>query len=124
MLIYEMKLEGTKEQYGRLDEAIRTGRFIRNSIIRAWIDREVKSRNEAYKYCKILADNPEFPWAKQLNSQARKSKRRKSMGCNRALLFKLQGKNSRKKGVSKVKKVSGQGVGGVQNFRLETVLRP
>jgi putative transposase len=68
-----MKLEGEKAQYERLDEAIRTGRFVRNSIIKAWIYREIKSRNDAYKYCKILADNPEFPWAKKLNSMARQA---------------------------------------------------
>ena len=73
MLVYEMKLEGEKAQYERLDEAIRTGRFVRNSIIKAWIDREVKSRNDAYKYCKLLADNPDFPWAKRLNSMARQA---------------------------------------------------
>ena len=51
MLIYEAKLEGTLIQYERLDQAIRTGRFVRNSIIRAWLDGQVKSRNDAYKYC-------------------------------------------------------------------------
>lgn len=71
MLSYEAKLEGTSDQYERLDNAIRTGRFVRNSIIRAWLDGLVKSRNDAYKYCAVLAKNPEFPWAKQLNSQAR-----------------------------------------------------
>jgi putative transposase len=70
MLTYEAKLEGTRDQYQRLDGAIRTSRFVRNSIIRAWMDGDVKSRNDAYKYCKVLADNPEFPWARLLNSQA------------------------------------------------------
>ena len=42
------QLEGTQQQYGRLDQAIRTGRFVRNSIIRAWMDKLVKSRNDAY----------------------------------------------------------------------------
>ena len=73
MLIYEAKLEGTRDQYSRLDRAIRTGRFVRNSIIRAWMDGDVKSRNDAYKYCKVLADHPEFPWARLLNSQARQA---------------------------------------------------
>ncbi len=73
MIVYEAKLEGTQDQYERLDQAIRTARFVRNSIISAWLDKEVKSRNEAYKYCKILADNPEFPWAKKLNSMARQA---------------------------------------------------
>ncbi|GET43800.1 RNA-guided endonuclease InsQ/TnpB family protein [Microseira wollei] len=73
MLIYEAKLEGTLDQYEQLDNAIRTGRFVRNSIIRAWLDGLVKSRNDAYKYCTILAKNPEFPWANLLNSQARQA---------------------------------------------------
>ncbi len=73
MIVCEAKLEGTQKQYGQLDQAIRTGRFVRNSIIRAWLDKEVKSRNDAYKYCKVLADNPEFPWAKKLNSMARQA---------------------------------------------------
>lgn len=38
MLVFEAKLEGKSEQYERLDEAIRTARFIRNSCIRYWID--------------------------------------------------------------------------------------
>jgi putative transposase len=73
MLVYESKLKGTKEQYKRLDEAIRTGLFVRNACIRSWMDGESKSRNDAYKYCKVLADNPEFPHAKKLNSQARQA---------------------------------------------------
>jgi len=68
-----MKLQGTTDQYEKLDQAIRTGRFVRNSVLKAWMDGIVKSRNDAYKYCKILADNPEFPWAKQLNSMARQA---------------------------------------------------
>ena len=49
MIVYEAKLEGKQQQYGQLDAAIRTGRFVRNSIIRAWMDRQIKSRNDAYK---------------------------------------------------------------------------
>ena len=73
MLVYEMKLQGTQFQYKRLDEAIRTGRFVRNSIIKAWIDGQLKSRNDAYKHCKVLSDNPEFPWVNKLNSMARQA---------------------------------------------------
>ncbi|MFZ1027443.1 MAG: transposase [Limnoraphis robusta] len=73
MIVYEMKLQGTEAQYRRLDEAIRTGRFVRNSIIKAWIDGQVKSRNDAYTYCKLLSDNPCFPWVSKLNSMARQA---------------------------------------------------
>jgi putative transposase len=40
MLVFEAKLEGTKQQYERLDEAIRTARFVRNSCIRYWMDNQ------------------------------------------------------------------------------------
>lgn len=73
MIIYEAKLEGTHDQYEKLDGAIRTGRFVRNSIVRAWMDNQIHCRNDAYKYCKTLADHPEFPWAKLLNSMARQA---------------------------------------------------
>ena len=73
MLVYEAKLKGTIDQYGKLDEAIRTGLFVRNACIRLWMDKEAKSRNDLYKHCKTLADNPDFPWAKLLNSQARQA---------------------------------------------------
>lgn len=32
LIIYSSKLEGTLDQYKRLDSAIRTGRFVRNSV--------------------------------------------------------------------------------------------
>ena len=70
MLVYEAKLKGEISQYRKIDEAIRTGVFIRNACIRFWMDGLAKSRNDLYKYCKVLADNPDLPWAKQLNSQA------------------------------------------------------
>jgi putative transposase len=73
LIIYESKLEGTQDQYERIDSAIRTGRFVRNSIIRAWMDGQIHCRNDAYSYCKTLADNPDFLWARQLNSQARQA---------------------------------------------------
>jgi putative transposase len=73
MLVLEAKLKGKPEQFELLDEAIRTARFIRNSCLRYWMDNQGVTRNDLYKYCKILADNTEFPWAKQLNSQARQA---------------------------------------------------
>jgi putative transposase len=39
MLVVEAKLKnGTTEQYKRLDEAIRTAQFVRNSCVRYWRD--------------------------------------------------------------------------------------
>ncbi len=39
MLVVEAKLKnGTLEQYHRLDEAIKTSQFVRNSCVRYWMD--------------------------------------------------------------------------------------
>lgn len=73
MLVLEAKMQGKDEQFEALDEAIRTFRFIQNSCLRYWMDNPGVSRNDLYKYCKTLADDPEFPWAKKLNSQARQA---------------------------------------------------
>ena len=73
MLVVEAKLKGRIEQFQALDEAIRTANFVRNSCLRYWMDNRGVTRNDLYKYCKVLADNPDFPWAKQLNSQARQA---------------------------------------------------
>jgi putative transposase len=71
MLVFEAKLEGTKQQYEKLDEAIRTARFVRNSCIRYWMDNKSIGKYELSAYCAILAK--EFPWARKLNSQARQA---------------------------------------------------
>ncbi|MBD1932205.1 MULTISPECIES: RNA-guided endonuclease InsQ/TnpB family protein [Cyanophyceae] len=71
MLVFEAKLEGKKEQYERLDEAIRTALFIRNSCVRYWMDNKGVGRYELSAYCAILAK--EFPWANKLNSMARQA---------------------------------------------------
>ncbi len=71
MLVFEAKLEGTKQQYERLDEAIRTARFIRNSCIKYWRDNKGIGRYDLSAYCAVLAK--EFPWANKLNSMARQA---------------------------------------------------
>ncbi|MGB3639846.1 MAG: hypothetical protein WBA39_20060 [Rivularia sp. (in: cyanobacteria)] len=47
-------LEGTSEQYRRIDESIRTALFVRNACIRLWMDGGALSRNDLYKHCKAL----------------------------------------------------------------------
>lgn len=71
MLVFEAKLEGTQQQYERLDEAIRTARFVRNSCLRYWLDNLGIGKYELSAYCAVLAK--EFPWAAKLNSQARQA---------------------------------------------------
>jgi putative transposase len=59
MLVFEAKLEGTKQQYERLNEAIRTARFVRNSCIRYWMDNKGIGKYDLSAYCAVLAK--EFP---------------------------------------------------------------
>lgn len=71
MLVFEAKLEGLAQQYERLDEAIRTARFVRNSCLRYWLDNEGIGKYELSAYCAVLAAL--FPFAGKLNSQARQA---------------------------------------------------
>jgi putative transposase len=73
MLVIEAKLKGTNSQYSKLDEAIRTGQFIRNSCLRYWEENKGVNRNDLQKLCSKLAKNKETPWAGKLNSQARQA---------------------------------------------------
>ncbi len=71
MLVFEAKLEGEKRQYEKLDEAIRTAGFVRNSCLRYWMDNKDIGRYELSAYCAVLAE--QFDFAKRLNSMARQA---------------------------------------------------
>ena len=71
MIVLETKLKGTNEQYGKLDEAIRTAQFVRNSCLRYWIDNKGVEKKDLSALCAVLAK--EFEWAKSLNSMARQA---------------------------------------------------
>ena len=71
MLVFEAKVEGQKQQYERLDEAIRTARFVRNSCIKYWMEGKKIGKYELSAYCAVLAK--QFSWANKLNSQARQA---------------------------------------------------
>jgi putative transposase len=71
MLVFEAKLEGKKQQYEKLDEAIRTAPFVRNSCLRYWMDNKDIGRYELSAYCAVLAE--QFDFAKNLNSMARQA---------------------------------------------------
>jgi putative transposase len=72
MIVREAKLlNGTKEQYQALDDAIRTAQFIRNKAVRYWMDNQRVGKADLYKLCKDLAK--EFAFALKLNSAARQA---------------------------------------------------
>ncbi len=71
MLVYEYKLDGTKQHYAAIDEAIRTVQFIRNKCLRLWMDTRGISKNDLQCSCATLAKT--YPFAARLNSQARQA---------------------------------------------------
>src|SRR5256886_1584079 len=71
MLIYEYKLDGNKQQYAAIDEAIRIVQFIRNKCLRLWMDGRRISKNDLQCYSAVLAK--EYSFASRLNSQARQA---------------------------------------------------
>jgi putative transposase len=71
MLIYEYKLDGNKQQYAAIDEAIRVVQFIRNKCLCLWIDGRRINKNDLQCYCAVLAKG--YSFANCLNSQARQT---------------------------------------------------
>src|SRR5436309_8610231 len=71
MLIYEYKLDGNKQQYAAIDEAIRVVQFIRNKCLRLWMDGRKINKNDLQCSCAVLAK--EYSFAQRLNSQARQA---------------------------------------------------
>jgi putative transposase len=102
MLVREAKLlNGTKEQYKALDDAIRTAQFVRNKALRHWMDNREVGKTELYALCKELA--AEFPWAKKLNSAARQASAERAWQSISTFYSRCK-KKEKKKGYPKFKK--------------------
>jgi len=65
MLVLEAKLKGTKEQYHKLNEAIRTARFVGNICLRYWMDNKDIRKSDLSAYWAVLAN--QFELVKNLN---------------------------------------------------------
>jgi putative transposase len=68
MIVLEFKAKGKTTQYAAIDEAIRTAQFVRNKIIRYWMDNRGVGQKELYRHNTAL--RAEFPFVKALNSHA------------------------------------------------------
>jgi len=71
VLNLEFKAKTNRQQWVAIDEAIRTGQFVRNKCLRLWEDRQAKSRPDLSRHCAVLAK--EFEFANNLNSSARQA---------------------------------------------------
>jgi putative transposase len=71
MLVLEYKLDAATAQYARMDEAIRSAQFVRNTCLRLWMDVPGTTANDLQVHCSQLAKD--FVFAANLNSQARQA---------------------------------------------------
>ncbi len=68
MIVLEIKLRGKREQFHRIDEAIRTAQFIRNKCIRLWRDNKGINKTKMFRHNTELRAT--YPWCHNLNSHA------------------------------------------------------
>ncbi|MEH1937890.1 MAG: transposase [Nostoc sp.] len=102
MIVREVKLlNGTKEQYQALDDAIRAAQFIRNKAVRYWMDNQGVGKADLYKLCKDLAFV--FDFALKLNSAARQASAERAWAAISSF-YKRCKKQEKKKGYPKFKK--------------------
>lgn len=71
MIVLEYKIKAKQDQLAAIDEAIRTGQFVRNKALRYWMDNKGVNKYDLNKYCRVLAK--EYVFADKLNSTARQS---------------------------------------------------
>ena len=79
MKVLEFKLSGDQNQFNRIDDAIRTTKFIRNSCLKTWIDASALPKEERPKFGRFDFNNKtaalakQFKFADKLNSMARQA---------------------------------------------------
>lgn len=68
MLVLEYKAVTKKHQELAIDEAIRTSKFVRNKVLRYWMDSRGVGKKELYRYNTQI--RTQFKFVKELNSHA------------------------------------------------------
>ena len=68
MFILEYKVKPAKVQVQAIEEAIRTTQFVRNKVLRYWMDNRGVGKTELFRYNTQLRE--EFDFVKALNSHA------------------------------------------------------
>ena len=104
MIVIEYKIKAKQHQLTAIDEAIRTGQFVRNKALRYWMDNKGVNKYDLNKYCRILAK--EFPFANKLNSTARQSSAERAWSGIARFFDNCKKKVKGKKGFPQFKKYS------------------
>ncbi|MEC4892374.1 MAG: transposase [Oscillatoria sp. PMC 1051.18] len=68
MLVLEYKVKPKPQQVAAIEEAIRTSQFVRNKVLRFWMDNTGVGKTELFRYNTALRN--EFEFVKDLNSHA------------------------------------------------------
>jgi putative transposase len=68
VLIYEYKVNPKPQQVAAINEAIRTSQFVRNKVLRYWMDNRGVGKTEMFRYNTLL--RKEFKFVEDLNSHA------------------------------------------------------
>ncbi len=68
MFIYEYKVNPKAQQISAINEAIRTSQFVRNKVLRYWMDNRGVGKTEMFRYNTLL--RKEFKFVEDLNSHA------------------------------------------------------
>ncbi|WP_332987930.1 RNA-guided endonuclease InsQ/TnpB family protein [Scytonema sp. PRP1] len=68
MFVYEYKVNPKPQQINAINEAIRTSQFVRNKVLRYWMDNRGVGKTEMFRYNTLL--RKEFKFVEELNSHA------------------------------------------------------
>lgn len=68
MFVYEFKVKPKPQQVSAISEAIRTYQFVRNKVLRYWMDNRGVGKTEMFRYNTLL--RKEFKFVEDLNSHA------------------------------------------------------
>ena len=68
MFIYEYKVNPKPQQVSAINEAIRTSQFVRNKVLRYWMDNRGVGKAQMFRYNTVL--RKEFKFVEDLNSHA------------------------------------------------------
>ncbi|WAN69589.1 transposase [Moorena producens JHB] len=104
MIVLEFKVKGNKTQYAAIDEAIRTGQFVRNKCIRYWMDNKGIGQKDLYRYNTWLRS--QYPFVTDLNSHACQASVERAYSSISRFYDKCKKQVPGKKGYPKFKKFS------------------
>lgn len=104
MFVLEYKIKAKQYQLTAIDEAIRTGQFVRNKALRYWLDNKGVNKYDLNKYCRVIAK--EYSFASDLNSTARQSSAERAWSAISRFFDNCKKQIKGKKGFPKFKKHS------------------